>query len=117
MPTTLTLHFETAPGTDAAALAAELQSGLAALPEVERAGAQPIASRDLGATEMAIMGFLTVAPVMLTKAADIIDALKRIVQSSQGLRNAVVEIHGKRIPVAELQPSDIATAAPAAPAS
>lgn len=117
MPTTLKLHFETAPGTDAAALAAELQSGLSALPEVEHAGAQPIASRDLGATEMAIMGFLTVAPVMLTKAADIIDALKRIVQSSQGLRNAVVELHGKRIPVAELQPSDIATAAPAAPAS
>jgi hypothetical protein len=117
MPTTLTLHFETAPGTDAAALAAELQAGLAALPEVQRAGAQPIASRDLGATEMAIMGFLTVAPVMLTKAADIIDALKRIVQSTEGLRNAVVELHGKRIPVAQLQPSDIATAAPATPAS
>jgi 3-dehydroquinate synthase class II len=119
MPTTLKLHFDTAPGTDANALAAELQSGLAALPDVERAGAQPIASRDLGATEMAIMGFLTVAPVMLTKAADIIDALKRIVQSSEGLRNAVVEIRGRRVPVAELQPSDIVTtaAAPAGPAS
>ena len=113
MPTTLTLHFETAPGTDAAALAAQLQSGLAALPDVERAGAQPVATRDLGATEMAIMGFLTVAPIVLTKAAAIIDALKQVVQSSEGLRNAIVEIHGRKIPVAELQPSDIATAAPA----
>ena len=117
MPTTLTLHFETAPGTDAAALAAQLQSGLAALPDVERAGAQPVATRDLGATEMAIMGFLTVAPIVLTKAAAIIDALKQVVQSSEGLRNAIVEIHGRKIPVAELQPSDIATAAPATPAS
>jgi hypothetical protein len=55
----------------------------------------------------------------LTKAADIIDALKRIVQSSEGLRNAVVEIRGRRVPVSELQPSDIATTttAPAGPAS
>jgi hypothetical protein len=113
MPTTLTLHFDTAPGTDASALAAQLQSGLAALPDVERSGAQPLASRDIGTTEMAIMGFLTVAPIVLTKAADIVDALKRLVQSSEGLRNAIVEIHGRKIPVAQLQPSDIAPRAPA----
>ncbi len=117
MPTTLKLHFQTDPGTDAAALAAQLQSGLAALPDVEHAGAQPIASRDLGATEMAIMGFLTVAPIVLTKASAIIDALKQVIQSSEGLRDAIVEIHGRKIPVAQLQPSDIASPAAAAPAS
>ncbi len=115
MSTTLKLHFQTAPGTDASALAAQLQSALSAVPEAEHAGAQPVATRDLGSTEVAIMAFLTVAPVVITKATAIIDALKQLVQSSQGLHDAIVEIHGRKIPVAQLQPSDIA--APAPPAS
>jgi len=45
MPT-LTLHFETAPDADASVLAAKLQSELASLPDVEKAGAQALASRD-----------------------------------------------------------------------
>lgn len=111
MPT-LTLRFDTAPGTDAAALAGQLQSGLATLPEVERSGAQPLGTRDFGVTAAAVMGFITVAPIVLNKASDLIDAIKRLIESSEGLRNAVVEIHGKRIPVAELKPSDIAPASP-----
>ena len=106
------LHFETAPGTDASALAAQLQSALATLPDVQHSGAQPIASRDFGATAALVMGFITVAPIVLNKASDLIDAIKRLVQSSEGLRNAIVEIHGRKIPIAQLQPSDIAPAAP-----
>lgn len=115
----MTLHFDTAPGADAAALAAQLQSGLAELPGVEKAIARPVESRDLSLDATAVMSFLTIAPVVIAHAAQLVDSIKQLVVSSQGLKNAIIEISGRRIPVANLQPSDIVAAAgsqPAAPA-
>jgi hypothetical protein len=113
----ITLHFDTAPGTDAAALAAQLQSGLADLPGVEKAIARPVQSRDLTIAATAVMSFLTVAPVVIGHAADLLDSIKRFIVSCDGLHNTVVEIRGRRIPIADLQPSDIAAAAGSQPAA
>jgi hypothetical protein len=109
---TLTLHFETAPDADASALAAKLQSGLASLPEVEKAGAQALANRDITVAASAIMGFLTVAPVVINHAAELVNSVKNLIESCEGLHNAIVEIRGRRIPIDKLQPSDLAPATP-----
>ena len=108
----IVLHFDTAPGADTEALTTELRSALAKLPDIESSDAQALAPRDFGATAAVIMGFLTVAPIAINKAADLIDAIKRLIESSQGLRNAIVEISGRKIPVAQLQPSDLAPTTP-----
>jgi hypothetical protein len=116
----MTLHFDTAPGVDATALAAQLQTGLAELPGVEKAIARPVESRDLALDATAVMSFLTVAPVVIAHAAQLVDSIKQLILSCQGLKNAIVEISGRRIPVANLQPADIVAAAesqPAAPAA
>jgi hypothetical protein len=108
----IVLHFDTAPGANAEALTTELRSELAALPDVESSDAQALAPRDFGATAAVVMGFLTVAPIAINKAADLIDAIKRLVESSEGLRNAIIEISGRKVPVAQLKPSDLASASP-----
>lgn len=107
----LSLHFEVAPGADAAQLADQLQADLANLPGVEKSSAKALQSRDPLVTASAIMTFLTVAPVAINKAATFITAIKNLIDSCDGLRNTIVEISGRRIPIAKLQPSDIEAAA------
>ncbi len=107
----LALHFDTAPGTDAAALAAQLQAGLAELPGVETSSAKTVASRDPLVVASAVMSFIAVAPVVINNAAAFITSIKNLINSCEGLRNTIVEIRGRRIPIDKLQPSDIETAA------
>lgn len=107
----LALHFDVAPGADASALADQLQAGLANLPGVEKSSSRTLASRDPLAAASAVMAFLTVAPVVINKATDFVTAIKNFINSCEGLRNTVVEISGRRIPINKLQPSDIEAAA------
>jgi hypothetical protein len=107
----LVLHFDTAPGTDAAALAAQLQTGLAELPGVENSSARPIASRDPLVVASAVMSFIAVAPIVINNAAAFISSIKNLIYSCEGLRNTIVEIRGRHIPIDKLQPADIEAAA------
>ncbi|HTB96903.1 MAG TPA: hypothetical protein VK716_07825 [Terracidiphilus sp.] len=107
----LALHFDIAPGADASVLADQLQSKLAKLPGVEKSNAKVLESRDPLAIASAVMTFITVAPIVMNKAADFINSIKNLINSCEGLHNAVVEIGGRRIPVNKLQPSDIEAAA------
>ena len=58
------------------------------------------------------MGFLTVAPVMINHAADLVNSIKKLIESCEGLRNTIIEIRGHRIPIDKLQPSDLVPANP-----
>lgn len=107
----LALHFDTSPGTDASELAVQLQSGLAMLPGVERSNSKALGSRDPLAAASAVMAFLTVAPIVINKAADFVTSIKNLINSCEGLQNAIVEIGGRRIPIHKLEPSDIEVAA------
>jgi hypothetical protein len=107
----LAFHFDIAPGADASVLADQLQTGLASLPGVEKSSAKALESRDPLAVASAVMTFITVAPIAINKAADFISSIKNLINSCEGLHNAVVEIRGRRIPINKLQPSDIEAAA------
>jgi hypothetical protein len=109
-----TIQFETDPGVDVDALAAKLKTELAAVPEVNQVQAEVMESRDLALNASTIMACLTMAPVLIDNATKIINSLKALVEASLGLKSAVVEIRGRRIPVATLQPSDLAAAGGAA---
>ena len=107
----LALHFDVAPGADAAQLADQLRTGLASLPGVEKSSAKALESRDPLVTASAVMTILTVAPIVINKAATFITAIKNLIDSCEGLRNTIVEVSGRRIPISKLQPSDIEAAA------
>jgi hypothetical protein len=102
-----TIQFETDPGVDVDALAAKLKAELSAVPEVNQVQAEVMESRDLALAATTIMACLTMAPKLIDDATKIINSLKALVEASQGLKSAVVEIRGRRIPVAKLQPSDL----------
>jgi hypothetical protein len=110
----LSVHFDIAPGADASALADQLQTGLTKLPGVEKSSAKALESRDPLAVASAVMTFITVAPVVINKASDFISAIKNLINSCEGLHNAIVEIGGRKIPINKLQASDIEAAAPQA---
>jgi hypothetical protein len=105
-----TIQFEADPGVDVDALAAKLKAELAAVPEVNEVQAEVMESRDLALAATTIMACLTMAPKLIDDATKIINSLKALIDASQGLKSAVVEIRGRRIPVAKLQPSDLTPA-------
>lgn len=108
----ITIQFEAEPGADVNALAARIQSQLAALDDVQKVNTEVMESRDPLAIGTAIMTFLTVAPVVMANAAKTVAALNDFIKQCDGVRNTIVEIRGRRIPVEHLKPSDLA--APAA---
>lgn len=116
--TELTIQFEAKPGVDVDALAGQLKEKLAAVPDVNDVQAEVMESRDLAVAATTIMAFITIAPQIVNslnvvaKGIDgltaIVNSIKGFVESSDGLRSAVVDIRGRRIPVSQLQPSDLA---------
>ena len=105
-----TIQFEAEPGIDVDALAEKLKGELTAVPEVNQVQAEVMESRDLALAATTIMACLTMAPKIIDDATKIVNSLKALVQASQGLKSAVVDIRGRKIPVANLQPSDIVPA-------
>jgi hypothetical protein len=103
-----TIQFEAEPGVDVDSLAERLKDELTAIPEVNQVQAELLESRDLALAATTIMACLTMAPKVIDDATKIVNSLKALVQASQGLKSAVVEIQGRRIPVANLQPGDLA---------
>ena len=103
----LTIQFDAEPGTNVDALAANLKTELAAIPAVDNVQAEVMESRNLGLDPATIMAMIAMAPKVIEEATAIVNALKNFVQASQGLKSAIVEIRGRRIPVDKLQPSDI----------
>ncbi len=114
----LSLQFDAAPGVDTSALAEKLKAELATIPGVTDSDAQAVESRDPLTASILIMGFIHYAPIVMTDAARIIGALASLLKASNELRNVIVEIRGRKIPLDKLKPEDLATATPAAaPAS
>jgi hypothetical protein len=105
--TEVTLQFDAQPGADVDALAQKLQDSLSVLPSVDSVQAEVMESRDLNVAVSTIMAFLVMAPKVIDEATAIVNSIKNLVQASNGLRSAIVEIRGRRIPVDKLQPSDL----------
>lgn len=104
----LTIQFDAEPGVNADALAEKLFQELAAIPDVSNVQAEVMESRDLALAATSIMACLAMAPKVIDDATRIVNSLKNLVAASQGLKSAIVEIRGRRIPVDKLQPSDLA---------
>jgi len=103
----LTIQFDAQPGTDVDALAKQVQSQLTGLPTVESTQVEVMESRDV-IVAATIMAFIAAAPKVIDDATRIVNSLKNLVQATHGLKSAIVEIRGRRIPVSQLQPADLA---------
>jgi hypothetical protein len=109
----LTLHFQAKEGADPVASAKDLEQQLGILPSVGSAEARADNYRSpLGPTEIiaaitlavGVIQSATVAAQALTK---LIDAVKGLVQSGQGLHAAFVEVGMRKVPIDKLTPQDI----------
>ena len=107
----LAIQFDAEPGTDTDALAKQLQSQLSGIPAVEGVQARVMESRDLALAATTIMAVLATAPKIIDEATSIINSIKNLIQATKGLKSAVVEIRGRKIPVEQLQPTDLVSPA------
>ena len=102
----ISLQFDVEDAALTEETARRIQERLTAMEDVKDAGAQ-VAGQERGVVEtLAIIS----ATVLIAKSgADLVDALRRLVQSLtglvgdiRGLRTAFVELRGKRVPVSDL---------------
>ena len=108
----LTLHFQAQEGADPEAAAKDLEQQLATLPSVGSAEARADTYRSLGPTEIIAgitlaVGVIQSATVAAQALAKLIDAVKGLVQSGQGLHAAFVEVGMRKVPVDKLTPQEI----------
>ena len=108
----ITIHFETAAGADADALAKNLRWQLSALSGVEVLDAEVLENRSIDPmmAATAIMTVIKVAPTVIDDLTKIVASLTRFAQQSDTFRSVIVEIQGRRIPVSRLQTSDLTPA-------
>lgn len=106
----ITVHFATESGADAEALAKTVEEEIEAVPAVETADAEVMRSRSIDPlTAMTtIVTVIQYAPTVIDGATKIIQSLTKLAQQSQAFRSVIVEIGGRKIPVAQLKPSDLA---------
>ena len=93
------LQFELEEGTDADAVAAELRQRLAMLDGIEEADAEPQDTR-FGVAETVTI--IAASVVIIRHSKQLIDELTGLVESLKGLRSAVVDLHGKKVPIEAL---------------
>lgn len=103
----LTIQFDAEPGVDTDALAKDLQTQLSGIPAIEDVQAEVMESRDLALAATAIMAFIATAPKVIDDATRIVNSLKALIEATKGLKSAVVELRGRKIPVSQLKPEDI----------
>jgi hypothetical protein len=112
----ITVHFVPEGGADPEVLAQKVREQLAEVPSVESAQAEVMRSRSLDPVlaMSTIMAVIHYTPLVLDSASKIIESLTRLAKQYEAFRSVVVEIRGKKIPVAELKPEDLgATGNPA----
>ncbi len=100
-----TIHFQADPGVDSAELAQHLASEIAALPTVESADTAVQPGRSLDAAT--ITSLISVGALTFTALSQLIDSMTKVVNSAKGLKTAVIDIEGQKIPVSQLTPDDI----------
>jgi hypothetical protein len=100
----LTLFFETAEGANLDATAAALQAKAKVLPHVEAASSDPMQYRSLGVPE--IMMGITMGVALLQSGTmavkgltDLMDALKKLCDSVDGVKKAYVQIGLRKVPL------------------
>ena len=100
-----TIHFEADPNADPTLIAQHLESEIKALPTVESADTAVQPSRSLDAAT--ITSLISVAALTFTGLSQLIDSMTKVVNSTKGLKTAVIDIEGQKIPVSQLTPDDI----------
>jgi hypothetical protein len=111
--TKLTLHFESAPGTDLDAAAVELQKNIAAVNGVESANATPQRFQSVGTAE--ILSVIKVATEVAQSTAALLGALaavyaawKSLAEKFPGLRKPTIEVGLKKVPIDQVTPEQAA---------
>jgi hypothetical protein len=97
----IVLHFTAGPGTDLSGLQAALERRTAALQGVQKARAEVEDNRDPVTT---VLLTLTLGAELFSHGADMLDALKRFIDSAKGvaeslgLRDARLEVGMQQVP-------------------
>ncbi len=105
----ITFHFETDGNVNADLLAKEVQEKMSALPSVESANAEVRATRSLDPAT--IVSIITLAATGVTALNKLISGITDVIHSTQGLKAAIVEIDGEKVPVSQLTSADLQEAA------
>lgn len=108
----LTLHFETADGTDLKAVASHLEQKMSAVPNVEAAEAEPQVLR-LGLPE--IQAIITLGTAAITTTTALLTAVKALLQAYQeiakqfpGLHLPTLEVGLRKVPIDKVTEKDAA---------
>jgi hypothetical protein len=107
----LTLHFETTEGANPEEVVKDLQQRLTSLPEVKSADTRAEKYRSIGPTEIVTAltlaaGVFQAATLTATALAKLLDSIKELIKSGQGLRQAFVFIGMRKVPIDQLTPKD-----------
>jgi hypothetical protein len=109
----LTLHFETSPGTDLTAAAAELQKNIAGVKGVESASSTPQRFQAVGPSE--ILSVIKFATELAQSTAAFLAAITAVYAAWQkakvifpGLRPPTVEVGLKKIPIDQVTAEHVA---------
>jgi hypothetical protein len=100
-----TIHFLADPDADPTQLCQHLASEIKSLPTVDAADAAVQPGRMLDA--QSITAIISVTAMGFTALSQLIDSMTKVVNSTKGLKTAVVDIEGQKIPVAQLTPDDL----------
>jgi hypothetical protein len=108
----LTLHLQTDEGLDPASLTESVRKELELVPVVQSAQMNAEHYRNIGPAE--IIAGISFATVAIKSAAEAVQAITKfvtavqeLVKAGKGLREAVVDVGMRRVPVAELTQADI----------
>jgi hypothetical protein len=109
----LTLHFESADGTDLKAVASHLEQKISAVSGVEAAEAQPQVLRFAGLPE--ILTIITLGTAAVTSSIAFLKAVKGLLQAYQdvakqfpGLHLPTLEVGLRKVPIDKLTEKDAA---------
>jgi hypothetical protein len=108
----LTVHFETEEGVDRAVLGGEIQQQLSTISSVQTAEVKVEEYRFVGPAE--IMAGITLAIGATKTVSQAIDAITKFVNSvselvkaGKGLREAIIDVGMRKVPVSQLTQADI----------
>ncbi len=93
------LQFELEEGADADALAAQLRQRLDQMSGIEEADAE-VQDMRFGVAETVTI--IAASIVIIKHSKDLIDELTGLVKSLDGLKSAVVDLRGKKVPIEAL---------------
>jgi hypothetical protein len=108
----LTVHFQTEEGVDRAALGGEIQQQLSTIPTVQAANVEVEQYRAVGPAEIMAgitlaIGAVNTTSQAITAITKFVNSVSELVKAGKGLREAIIDVGMRKVPVSQLTQADI----------